>query len=137
MDKQLRRVKLVLPSWLPALYIAVAAGLAPWIFVLSTTLPERHLSRHWDLAWVGFDIGMLLAVMLTAVLAYRRSWWVCLSSMSVFTFLIVDVWFDVLTSRPGAQTVTAVILALAVELPLSVTSLWLSYRVAKELVQAQ
>jgi hypothetical protein len=84
---------------------------------------------------VGFDMMMLLAVMLTALFAFRRSWWVSLSSMSVFTLLIVDGWFDILTARPGMQTLQAVLLALLVELPLALVSLWLSYRVARDLVK--
>lgn len=135
MATKLHNIRLSLPRWITALYLIIAIGLVPWIFVLSATLPARHLSRHWDLAWVGFDMMMLLAVMLTALFAFRRSWWVSLSSMSVFTLLIVDGWFDILTARPGMQTLQAVLLALLVELPLALVSLWLSYRVARDLVK--
>jgi len=122
------------PRWLTALYAVVAVGLIPWIGILYTMLPTRHLSRHWDLAWVGFDIGMLIAIALTSYLAYRRSWWVSLSAMAVCTLLVVDAWFDVLTARPGAQTAEALLMAVIVEIPLAIVSLWLAYRAVHGLV---
>ncbi len=82
-------------------------------------------------------MGVLIAVILTAYLALKRSWWVCLASMSVFTLLIVDAWFDVLTSPPGRQLWEALGLAVFVELPLAAVSLWLAYTVARELVAAR
>ena len=97
-------------------------------------LPTRHLSRHWDLAWVGFDIGMLVAIALTGYLAYKRSWWVSLSAMAVSTLLVVDAWFDVLTARPGAQTAEALLMAIIVEIPLAIISLWLAHRAVHGLV---
>ena len=117
-----------------ALYTGASFCLIPWIFILSATLPARHLSHHWDLAWVGFDIGMLTALAITGILAYRRSWWVGMAAMSVCTFLLIDAWFDVLTSRSGQQTFEAVLLALFIELPLAAVSFWLAYRVTRQLV---
>jgi hypothetical protein len=130
----LSHAKLRLPWWLAFLYLLVAIGLIPWIVVLYSSLPLRHLSHHWNLAWVGFDIGMFIAIGLTAFLTAKKSGWVCLTSMSVFTFLLIDAWFDVLTARPGRQSLEAILLAALVELPLAAVSLWLSYRVANQLI---
>ena len=34
----------------------------PWILYLTFTLPSRHVTFHYDLAWVGFDVGARLLV---------------------------------------------------------------------------
>jgi hypothetical protein len=38
-----------------------AAGLCllPWIAVLGMTLPDVYPAQHWNLAWTGFDAGLL------------------------------------------------------------------------------
>jgi hypothetical protein len=121
--------KIEVPRALTLIYIIAGVLLVTWRFMLSVTLPVRHLSRHWDLAWVGFDLGMLLAIALTVYFAQKRSWRVSLSAMSLFTFLVIDGWFDILTSKPGQQMNSAIWSAVLIEFPLAIISLRLAYRV--------
>jgi hypothetical protein len=49
------------------------------------------------------------------------------SSASAATLLVVDAWFDVLTS-PGRQVIASIVLAVVIELPLAGMCAWLSYQ---------
>src|SRR4029079_15256047 len=51
---------------------SAAAGLLPWTIYLAQTLPDRHASNSWKLAWVGFDTGLLLLFAAATVLGLRR-----------------------------------------------------------------
>jgi hypothetical protein len=136
MKDELSHVRLNLPGWITGLYLGLGLALIPWTVMLSYSLPSRHLSHNWDLAWAGFDIAILTTAVLTGYLSFKRSGWVCLTAMSVFTLLVVDAWFDVLTSRPGRQLDQALFMAVVLELPLALLSFWLSYRVARQLVKS-
>jgi len=55
---------------------AIGVALLPWTLWLSASLSPHHETDHWDLAWSGFDTGLALAFVLTAIAAWRRSAWV-------------------------------------------------------------
>lgn len=136
MESELANIKLRLPRWLMGIYALFAVILVPWIIFLAYSLPARHVSRHWDLAWVGFDMALLAALGLTAYLGARRSGWITMGAITLATLLVVDAWFDVLTARPGRQTQIALVMALLIELPLAVMSFRLAQKVARQLVAA-
>jgi len=52
-----------------------AAGLLPWTLWLTYSLPSRNITQHYDLAWVGFDVALLLAFAATTWFAVRSSQW--------------------------------------------------------------
>lgn len=122
------------PRWLAVVYSALAVAMVPWTLYLSTSLPTRHITNHWDTIWVGFDLGLALATAATAWLGWRQSSWVAISATCLGTLLIADGWFDVLTARPGHQLATAVVLAVVVELPLAVLSFSITQRVMRRLI---
>jgi hypothetical protein len=97
----------------------------PWIAFIALELPSRQLSPHYDLAWAGFDVMVLIALASTGYFALRRSRYLTTAATAAGTMLIVDAWFDVLTSRRHDRMV-AVIFALAIELPLAAVCWWLS-----------
>ena len=97
----------------------------PWIAFIALKLPSRELSRHYDLAWAGFDVMVLIALASTAYFALRRSRYLTTAATAAGTMLIVDAWFDVLTS-PYRDRLVALIFAFAIELPLAAVCWWLS-----------
>jgi hypothetical protein len=109
------------------MYLVMSLFMAPWIVVLYQTLPDRAVSHNYRLAWVGFDVILMLAMGRTAWLAWRRSPFVVNVASATAALLVVDAWFDVMTA-PRHSMFTACLLALAVELPLAVLSLVLSGR---------
>jgi hypothetical protein len=113
------------PTWVGPLFLVLAAVTVPWVLYLGLTLPDRSLARHYDIAWVGFDVMLVLALLSTGWLAARGRDHVELPAVATATLLVVDAWFDVLTSAGPAQMVVAVLSAVLVELPLAALCVWL------------
>lgn len=97
------RLKIDVPRWVMWLYGALAVALIPWTFDLASNLPVRHLVRHWDALWVGFDCLIVLAVLLTVWLMSKHRIWMVIPATSLATLFLVDVWFDNLTAKPGRE----------------------------------
>jgi hypothetical protein len=117
------------------LLLAVCAVLlVPWIVHLADTLPDRAVSRHYALAWAGFDVMLLLALGSTAVLVLRRSLLMGAAATWSAALLVADAWFDVVTAPTRSQMVEALVLAAFVELPLAALCLWVLAR-AREIAR--
>ena len=114
---------------------AVGVGLLPWAVWLSAALKPDHLTGRWDIAWSGFDVGLALAFCGTAVAAWRRSPWVATFSAATGTLLLCDAWFDVLLESHGSEQRTAIVLALAFELPTAGLCFWIAYRTERFLAK--
>ena len=113
-----------LGPWLGPLFAALAVCLVPWTVFLAVQLPERSISHHYDLAWTGFDVALIAMLGATALTAKRHSRYFSLATTATATMLVVDAWFDVVTSQPGGERIMAVVLAVIVELPLAALCLW-------------
>ena len=118
----------VLARWIVPVYALLAVGLVPWIVWLAWTLPERSVSAHYRLGWVGFDVLLCGALARTAWLAWRRSPFVVNVASATAALLVVDAWFDVTTSPGGDDLLASAVAAIGVELPLAVFSLVLAAR---------
>jgi hypothetical protein len=112
-------------KWTGPLFALFSLILLPWTIYLGETLPSRQLSPHYDVAWAGFDVILLIGLAATAYFALRRSRYLAISAAATATLLIIDAWFDVMTT-PGKQVAESIVLAAAVELPLAAVCLWLS-----------
>jgi hypothetical protein len=102
-----------------ALLIA-AAAMVPWLFVLSSSLPQTTRVTGWSTAWVGLDVLEGLALLGTGLLMLRRDPRVSPLAAVAAALLLVDAWFDVTTSGSGRGLAIAVGMAVLVELPISV-----------------
>ena len=112
-------VRIPLPRWMTLLLGLVAVALVPWILYLTFTLPSRHVTFHYDLAWVGFDIALFASFAATAWAALRRSHWLVAFAAVTGTMLCCDAWFDVVTSHAGDDLIEAITEAAVAELPLA------------------
>lgn len=121
---------LQVPPWASKLYGLMIIVLVPWVVNLADTLPSRHVDRHWDTVWVGFDTLMLLLIALTTWFIIRRAVWFIVSASALGAFFVVDAWFDVLTAQPGSQRHHAIGFAI-VEIVLAALTYWLVYRVVR------
>ena len=74
----------------------------------------------------GFDVLLMLTLASTAYFALRRSRYLATAATATATLLVVDAWFDVLTT-PGVQRIESIALAVFVELPLASVCIWLSW----------
>jgi hypothetical protein len=124
-----KQIHLPIPKWVSTAYLIMCAILVPWTVYLSASLPARHLSTHWDISWVGLDIGITVALFCTALLAAVKSKWVVLAATMTGSFLLVDAWFDVISEHHGVGLVESVILAAFVEIPVAIMSFMVAYHV--------
>jgi len=112
-------VRIPVPRWLVAVLGGVVVLLVPWILYLTFTLPARHVTVHYDLAWVGFDLGLTAALAATTWGVLRGSRWLVPFAACAGTMLVCDAWFDVTTSRYGTELWEAILQAAFAELPLA------------------
>jgi hypothetical protein len=117
------------PRWIAPVFACLAAATVPWTVYLAVTLPEDIRTRNYRIAWVGFDIGLVLLLLLTAILAYRGQRHMVMTATATATALVIDAWFDVVTSPAGDDLMVAVATALLGELPLTVLCLWIALQV--------
>ena len=111
------------------LVLAVAVVvLIPWTAWLAVRLPARHVSSHWDIAWVGFDVLLTAAIAATGVALWKRSPLAPFTATAAATLLVIDAWFDIFTARGGEELGWAILGAALVELPLAVLCFWLVRR---------
>lgn len=114
--------------WVPRAYLAVATLLVPWVVYLGFTLPTRHSTTHYRIAWVGFDIWLTAVLLRVAWFAWRRNPNVFLTATIAGTLLVADAWFDLVTASPGADRVQAIAAALLLELPGAAICMTLAFR---------
>jgi hypothetical protein len=117
------------PRWIAPVFAFLALVTAPWTVYLAATLPEDIRTRNYRIAWVGFDIGLMVLLLLTAVLAYRGQRHMTMTATATATALVIDAWFDVTTSPAGNDLLVAVATALFGELPLTVLCVWIALQV--------
>ncbi len=124
---------LPLPRRFAPLLLLVAAGLGPWTLYLTYTLPSRHVTSHYDLAWVGFDIALAASLALTAWCAYRPSKWLVPAATVTTTMLLCDAWFDLVSSSAPGERLEAALQAGFAELPLAALCAYIVWDAARSL----
>ncbi|MCH8614338.1 hypothetical protein [Arsenicicoccus dermatophilus] len=120
--------------WVGILFALCAVALVPWIFYLLDALPSRALSPNFDIAWAGFDVMLLVALLATAVATLRRSRWMSATGGWTAGLLVTDAWFDLVTAPDQGALIEAILLAVLVELPLAGISVWVCLH-AQEIVE--
>ncbi len=116
-----------MPGWVGPLFLVLAVSTVPWVVHLGSTLPERQVAGHYRAAWIGFDMLLIAALLATGWHAVRGHDHVELPAVACATLLVVDAWFDAMTSPTALRAARAVALALLVELPLAGLCLWIAW----------
>jgi hypothetical protein len=115
-----------LVRWAGPSFVLFSLILLPWTIYIGISLPPRQLSPNYDLAWAGFDVMLLGLLATTGFFALRRSRYLATAAAATAALLIVDAWFDCMTT-PGPQRLQSFLLCAFVELPLAAVCLWLSW----------
>lgn len=98
-------------------------------------LPSSYRANHWDIAWVGFDCGMTFTLLTTSWALWKRRQVAIPGAMISGTFLIIDSWFDVITSNTGWDQRVAVASAVLIELPAAFLLFRFSRRAVRKSVE--
>lgn len=117
-----------LRRWFLRLLITACLLLVPWIAVLAITLPPRYQARHWETAWIGLDLALLIGLVLTAWAAARRRQIVILLATITATLLTCDAWFDLITAATPHDLTISAASAIIAELPLAGALFTLTHR---------
>lgn len=112
--------------WMGPVFAVLAVLLIPWTVYLAVTLPHQQTARRYDLAWAGFDVGLAGALAWTAWTALRGSRWLVIAASFCAALLVVDAWFDAVTSPSRHDLVLALASAVVIELPLAGVCLWMA-----------
>ena len=115
-----------LVRWTGPAFALFSLIMLPWSIYIGISLPARQLSPNYDLAWAGFDLFLLGSLACTAYFALRRSRYLSTAAGATAALLVVDAWFDCMTT-PASQRWQSFVLCILVELPLAGLCLWLSY----------
>jgi hypothetical protein len=134
MDGQ-KSSRVPLPRWIPLVLLFTAAALVPWTLWLTFRLPSRHVTEHYDVAWVVFDCGLFCAIAATAWSAVKGSQWLVPFAAVTGTMLVCDAWFDVMTSIGSGDSLEAILEAIFAELPLAAVCALIVYD-AERFIQA-
>jgi hypothetical protein len=118
------------------LFGAIGLALIPWTVWLSSDLRPDHITHRWDVAWTGFDIGLALAFLATAIAAWRRSAWTGFFAGATGTLLVTDAWFDVVLEDSARDVRVALLEAFLAELPAAVVCFWIAVRTERFLARA-
>jgi hypothetical protein len=130
-------VRRTAPRWVAPAFAAAALAIVPWIIYLGFELPERSTDRHYNLAWVGFDLLLLFAMARTALFAWKGRRQVQLPAVATATLLLVDAWFDVMTSDGAWALTQALLFAFLLELPIAAMAIWIARNVDRVVERAE
>ena len=108
-----------LTPWLARGLAAAGLALIPWLLVLARSLPASAHAWHWPAAWIGLDSLEIVGLLSTGLLLLARDARYHLTAAATAALLLVDAWFDVVTSAPGAQQLVAIVMAVSLELPMA------------------
>ena len=114
------------PRWVAPFFLVVGIGLVLWTIWIAYDLPRRHVARHWDVAWAGFDVMMAALLLITAYGAARRAVWLQSAAAASATMLVCDAWFDIVTSGRGADLAMSLASGIFIELPLAIICVWVA-----------
>lgn len=106
-----------------AAVIVCCVVLAAWTGVLAATLPRYYRAGGWRGAWVGFDIGLLVAFAATGWAAWRRRQLLIICLVVLATLLCCDAWFDVVLDARTSGFWLSLASALVIELPLALVAI--------------
>ena len=126
----------ILPRWVVVFFLGGAVVLIPWIVLMFTVPQVVNVPRHWELVWGGFDCFLVLGFGLTAFNLITRSPRGAVTAAMTGTMLLIDAWFDVLTTHRGGLVIS-ILMAVFAELPCAVICFYVSRRIVSLFEQAK
>lgn len=102
------------------LSLVIMIGMIPWTIYLAITLPGHFHVHNWRLAWVGFDMVLILMLGFTTWAAWKSRQVLILTSIIMSTLLLCDAWFDISTSFNTSSQNLTIFTALIGNFPASI-----------------
>ena len=126
----------ILPRWVVAFFLGGAVVLIPWDVLMFSVPQVVNVPKHWVLVWGGFDCFLILGFAVTAFRLMTRSPKGAVTAAMTGTMLLIDAWFDVLTTHRGGVWVS-ILMAVFAEIPCALICFYVSRRIVKLFEQAK
>ncbi len=126
----------LLPRWVVVFFLGGAVVLIPWIVLMFTVPQAVNVTRRWELVWGGFDCFLVLGFAVTAFRLITRSPRGAVTAAMTGTMLLIDAWFDVLTTHRGGQIIS-ILMAIFAEIPCALICFYVSRRIVGLFEQAK
>jgi hypothetical protein len=126
--------KIVDKNFRPFVASAAAIFLIPWILYLELVLPTHYETYHWRGAWVGFDVGLVVFLVVTAILGFLHSHLLSIAAFATGTLLLVDVWFDIMTASPHDRP-TSILTGVCGSIPLALILMGVGIQTGRRIYQ--
>jgi len=126
----------ILPRWVVAFFLGGAVVLIPWIVLMFTVPQVVNVTQRWEVVWGGFDCFLVLGFAVTAFRLITRSPRGAVTAAMTGTMLLIDAWFDVLTTHRGGLVVS-ILMAVFAEIPCAVICFYVSRRIMSLFEQAK
>lgn len=126
----------ILPRWVVAFFLGGALVLIPWDVLMFSVPQVVNVPKHWVLVWGGFDCFLILGFAVTAFRLMTRSPKGAVTAAMTGTMLLIDAWFDVLTTHRGGQLVS-ILMAVFAEIPCALICFYVSRRIVSLFEQAK
>ena len=117
-------------------FVGGAVVLIPWIVLMFTVPRVVNVTPHWELVWGGFDCFLVLGFALTAFNLFTRSPRGAVTAATTGTMLLIDAWFDVLTTHRGGLLIS-ILMAVFAEIPCALICFYVSRRIMSLFAQAK
>lgn len=129
-----KTVQINIPKWAAIMYVVIAIILIPWTIYLGFHLPVEHITINWDTLWVGLDLAIVITLLASGILAYKKSIYTILFASMNGMLFITDAWFDVFSYRVNSLgSAEAIVMAIFGEIPMAIFSFSLAVHVLKKL----
>jgi hypothetical protein len=126
----------IIPRWVVAFFLFCAVVLIPWDALMFSVPQVVDVPKHWVLVWGGFDCFLILGFAVTAFRLITRSPKGAVTAAMTGTMLLIDAWFDVLTTHRGGQLVS-ILMAIFAEIPCALICFYVSRRIVSLFEQAK
>ena len=126
----------IIPRWVVAFFLGGAVILIPWDVLMFSVPQVVNVPKHWVLVWGGFDCFLILGFAVTAFRLITRSPRGAVTAAMTGTMLLIDAWFDVLTTHRGGQLVS-ILMAVFAEIPCALICFYVSRRIVNLFEQAK
>jgi hypothetical protein len=122
------------------LFLTVVTGgcavMIPWIVYLASALPARHPAQAWDVAWVGFDVLLVLGLLITTWAAWQRRQLVVIACIFTGTLLLCDAWFDIVLDWDTPDEAASILSAVLAEIPLALFLFFAALRILRYTIRS-
>ena len=107
-------------TWTSRLLTVAAVVVIPWVALLTAQLHGGATRRSLGSSWIGLDLIEIVGLLVVGSMLRRRHRATSPVAAATAAVLILDAWFDLMSSTPRLAYVQSLLLAFLIEIPFAV-----------------